>query len=140
MNITQEFIDNLKFTGGWRLETIGTKTFHVINDAVYCRAFWVAYWSQIGYENFARQSFIRQIKDGDLTRKVILDTATGDLILSMNTWTLVNYLGTFDTGNKPPLSHNIAFSPIYTILIYVMVCLVILFVTPRRMKYVGTLN
>jgi hypothetical protein len=124
MNISQEFLDNLPFKGGWRLETIGERTFYTLVDPIYCNVFWMYYWYNIGAVNFKNQDFLVTLADGVITHKVILDPSNGNLILPPSGWNLIAYLGTADATEKPPI--YIQFSPIILLISYIIIMIIIL--------------
>lgn len=80
MKVNQDFIDSLWFKGGWNLETINDKTYHVIHNPVYCKLFWTQYWKEVLVVKFKNQSNIDRIHEGDLTTKVIIDADTGNVL------------------------------------------------------------
>jgi hypothetical protein len=132
MNVTQEFLDSLSFSGGWKIETIGEKTFYTLTDPVYCQNFWVQYWYQIGYKNFNNQSFITHLADGNITQKVILDGRTGDLIMAPQGWNLIAYLGSFVIDSKPPIQNGMSGKFILYLYLVVFAILFILFIVFGR--------
>jgi hypothetical protein len=123
MRITQEFIDNLSFKGGWKIETLNKKSFYVLTDANYCQIFWLEYWYSIGINAFRSQDFLTLLSDGDITSKVILDPTTGDLLMGPQSWNLIYYLGTRGNVPEPPIIFYV--SPFFVLFIYVIFSLVI---------------
>lgn len=123
MRITQEFIENLSFKGGWKIETINNKSFYVLTDANYCQIFWLQYWYTIGIDAFRSQTFLTFLNDGDITSKVILDPTTGDLLMGPQSWNLIYYLGTQTDVPEPPIIFYI--SPFVIIFFYVLFSLII---------------
>lgn len=123
MRITQKFIDNLSFKGGWKIETLNKKSFYVLTDANYCQIFWLEYWYSIGIDAFRSQDFLTFLNDGDTTSKVILDPTTGDLLMGPQSWNLIYYLGTKGDAPEPPIIFYV--SPFFIMFIYVIFCLVI---------------
>ena len=125
MRITQEFIDNLSFRGGWKIETINEKSFYVLTDPNYCQIFWLQYWYSIGVKAFASQSHITFLNDGDLTTKVILDPTNGDLLMVPQSWNLIFYLGNFkDIPLEPPIIFYVA--PSFIIMAYIIFSIIII--------------
>lgn len=124
MRITQSFIDNLSFRGGWKIETINHKSFYVLTDSNYCQIFWLQYWYSIGIDAFKSQDFIRFLNDGDLTSKVILDPTTGDLLMGPQSWNLIYYLGNANNLEDPPIVFYI--SPILVLIVYIIFSIIIL--------------
>jgi hypothetical protein len=130
MNVTQEFIDNLGFRGGWKLETINNKSYYTITNPTYCQIFWLRYWYEIGYKNFANQNFIPQLRDGILTHKVVLDPQTGSLVQTPLGWTLVAYLGSTDFSPRGLI--QIPFNGLTIFIVYITIIIVICIVTIVR--------
>lgn len=124
MRITQAFIDNLSFTGGWKIETINKKSFYVLTDANYCQIFWLQYWYSIGVDAFRSQDFLTFLNDGDITTKVILDPTTGDLLMGPQSWNLIYYLGTKGDVPTPPIIFYV--SHFLVIFLYVVFSIVII--------------
>ena len=132
MKIDQAFLDSLSFRGGWRLETIGDKTFYTIVNPIYCQIFWLQYWYQIGYKHFANQSFIVQLRDGNFTEKVVLDSSNGDLVMAPAGWEMISYLGNFDFSSNPPLQYNVNITFVFVIYLICVFVLLILKLTIRK--------
>lgn len=124
MRVTQSFLDNLGFNGGWSVETINDKTFYTIKDPNYCQIFWLEYWYTIGRKSFQSQDFITFLNDGDLRHPVILDPVNGDILMAPQSWNLIYYLGNVGDVNDPPIIFYS--SPRLVISLYVIFCVIIL--------------
>lgn len=124
MRITQSFIDNLSFKGGWKVETLNKRSFYVLTDSNYCQIFWLEYWYSIGVSAFRSQDFITFLNDGNLTHKVILDPTTGDLLMGPQSWNLIYYLGTKGDISELPIVFNV--SHFLVIFLYIIVSVVVL--------------
>lgn len=104
MKVSQEFINNLWFKGGWHLETINNHTFSVINNQLFCRLFWMQYWLEILWPAFKNQTHITYVHDVDLTTKVIVDNTNGNLLSAPPSFVNIYYYGTFFKDDvKEPL-------------------------------------
>lgn len=130
MKVTQEFLDNLGFRGGWNLETINDKTYYTIVNPIYCQIFWFRYWHDIGSVNFANQNFIVQLQDGIMTHKVVLDPNSGDLLHTPLAWTMISYLGGMDF--KPEPIFNTSFSSLTVLIVYFIVIVVIMLIFSNK--------
>lgn len=123
MRVTQKFIDELSFKGGWKIETLNTKSFYVLTDPVYCQVFWIQYWNSIGVKAFSSQRHITFLNSGDLRTKVILDPTNGDLLMGPESWNLIYYLGNIQETKQPIIFYV---SPVVIITIYIIFCIVII--------------
>jgi len=124
MKITQKFIDELSFKGGWKIETFNKKSFYVLTDPNYCQIFWLEYWHSIGAKSFANQNHVTFLNDGDVKAKVILDPITGDILMAPQSWNLIFYLGNNDMSTKPPIIFYV--NHFVIIWCYVLFCIVIM--------------
>jgi len=126
MRVTQKFLDELGFRGGWTIETINKRTFYTIKDPSYCQIFWLEYWYTIGRQSFQQQDFITFLNDGNLQHQVILDPVNGDLLMGPESWNLIYYLGNVGEISTPPI---IFFSsPFLVMAMYVIISIVLLVV------------
>lgn len=126
MKISQDFINNLSFKGGWKIETLNNKSFYVLTDPDYCQIFWLEYWYNIGINAFHSQNHIQFLNDGDLRTKVILDPINGDLLMPPQSWNLIFYLGNYQMPPDPPIIFYV--SPNLIILCYTIFCIVALII------------
>jgi hypothetical protein len=135
MKVTQEFIDNLGFRGGWKLETINAKTYLVLNDPTYCHVFWMTYWKDVLSVSFRNQQHITFLANGQLRTKVIIDRDTGNLLATPAGWSAIEYFGNFQLRNTPPLTLNINASFIiisYFVFAIIFIAIVILIPNNRK--------
>lgn len=126
MKVNQKFIESLWFKGGWLLETINDKTYHVINNPKYCQLFWMQFWKEILCEKFKNQNNITFLSNGDITAKVIIDRDTGNLLSSPAGWSAIYYYGEYRI-TEPPLQVNVdSFVILVLYLIFVTIFTIIL--------------
>lgn len=124
MKITQQFIDDLSFKGGWKVETINNKSFYVLNDPNLCQIFWLEYWYTIGAKAFANQNHIPFLNDGDIRNKVTLNPVDGEILMAQESWSLIFYLGNNNLKPEPPIVFYI--SPIAVIWLYIIFVTIVL--------------
>lgn len=130
MKITQDFINNLWFSGGWELETINEQTFSTLSNPVFCKLFWMQYWQEVLLPAFKQQTHITYIHDADLTAKVIIDNNNGNLLSAPPSFVNVYYYGTyFKNDIREPLfiSTNPTFAIVFIVIFIIIAINVIAF-------------
>jgi hypothetical protein len=139
MKISQDFVNNLWFKGGWQLETVNEQTFTTLSNPVLCRLFWMQYWLEVLLPAFQNQTHIKVLHDLDITTKVIIDTVNGKLLSAPPSWVNIFYYGNYFKDIKEPLFlvQNSTFAiTIFIIFIIVALNLVVLFISDKNQKLV----
>jgi hypothetical protein len=67
---------------------------------------------------------MRNIADGSLTHKVILDRTNGDLIMPPQGWNLIAYLGSFSVNTTAPI--EMGYSGAFILVLYLITSFIVL--------------
>ncbi|AJD20116.1 PIF-6 [Tipula oleracea nudivirus] len=140
MKISQEFINNLWFKGGWQLETINEQTFSTISNPILCRLFWLQYWKEILLPAFQNQKHIKILDEVDLTTKVIVDTVNGNLLSTPPSWVNIFYYGDYIKEDiREPLflvNNNTLTITIFIIIVIIIINVIVLFIPSKNQKLI----